>query len=98
MEARGFGLQSACAKSGQTLAKGYYSIEGTLRLIARHVGSIGVCGTCLDARGMAVTELAKGCHRSAMDELTDSIVWAAQILVFRHDRPSRVRADERNRP
>jgi uncharacterized protein involved in oxidation of intracellular sulfur len=76
------GDAAACAKSGQIVAKGYYNIEGMLRSIARHGGSIGVCGTCIDARGITVTELAKGCHRSSMDELTDWTVQADQVLVF----------------
>ncbi len=76
------GDAAACAKSGQTVPKGYYNIEGMLRSVARHGGSIGVCGTCIDARGIAATELAKGCHRSSMDELTDWTVQADQILVF----------------
>jgi uncharacterized protein involved in oxidation of intracellular sulfur len=76
------GDAAACAKSGQAVAKGYYNIEGMLRSIARHRGSIGVCGTCIDARGIAVTELAKGCHRSSMDELTDWTLQADQVLVF----------------
>lgn len=76
------GDAAACAKKGQTVPKGYYNIEGMLRSIARHGGSIGVCGTCIDARGISAAELAKGCHRSSMDELTDWTVQADQVLVF----------------
>lgn len=76
------GDAAACAKKGQTVPKGYYNIEGMLRSIARHGGLIGVCGTCIDARGIAATELVKGCHRSSMDELTDWTVQADQVLVF----------------
>ncbi|MBK5267337.1 MAG: DsrE family protein, partial [Acidimicrobiia bacterium] len=42
-----------------------------LRSVSRRGGEVGVCGTCMDARGIADTELAEGCRRSTMDELTD---------------------------
>jgi uncharacterized protein involved in oxidation of intracellular sulfur len=41
-----------------------------------------VCGTCLDAPGIGEDELAEGCHRSTMDELTDWTLQADHVLVF----------------
>jgi uncharacterized protein involved in oxidation of intracellular sulfur len=45
-------------------------------------GAIGVCGTCMDARGLADAELGKGCARSSMAELAAWTGWADRILVF----------------
>ena len=76
------GAASACAKSGQRVPQGYYNIEKMLRPVTRRGGAIGVCGTCMDARGIADEELVDGCHRSTMDELTDWTQHADRVLVF----------------
>jgi len=52
------------------------------RPVTRRGGAIGVCGTCMDARGITDEELAGGCHRSSMDELTDWTLHADKVLVF----------------
>jgi sulfur relay (sulfurtransferase) complex TusBCD TusD component (DsrE family) len=36
----------------------------------------------MDARGITVGELADGCCRSSMEELTDWEQWADKVLVF----------------
>ncbi len=76
------GDAAACAKGGQKVPQGYYNIELMLRSVARHGGEIGVCGTCMDARGIADTELAEGCRRSTLDELTGWTREADRVLVF----------------
>ncbi len=76
------GDAAACAKAGQKVPNGYYNVERMLRLVTRRGGEIGVCGTCMDARGITDEELADGCHRSTMDELTDWTVQAERVLVF----------------
>ena len=76
------GDAAACAKGSQNVPKGYYNVEIMLRAIARNGGEIGVCGTCMDARGVADTELAEGCRRSSLDELTDWTRSADRVLVF----------------
>lgn len=76
------GDAAACAKGGQSVPKGYYNLEVMLRAITRTGGAIGVCGTCMDARGIAEDELAQGCRRSTMDELADWTRWADRVLVF----------------
>jgi uncharacterized protein involved in oxidation of intracellular sulfur len=53
-----------------------------LRSVSRSGGDIGVCGTCMDARGIADMGLAEGCRRSTLDELTDWTVAADRVLVF----------------
>lgn len=76
------GDAAACAKTGQKVPQGYYNIETMLRSVTRRGGEIGVCGTCMDARGMTETELAEGCHRSSLHELTDWTQTADRVLVF----------------
>lgn len=76
------GDAAACAKAGQKVPQGYYNLEKMFRPVTRRGGAIGVCGTCMDARGITDEELADGCHRSTMDELTEWTVHADQVLVF----------------
>jgi uncharacterized protein involved in oxidation of intracellular sulfur len=76
------GDAAACAKAGQKVPQGHYNLELMLRSVARRGGEIGVCGTCMDARGITDAELAEGCSRSTMDELTDWTQQAERVLVF----------------
>jgi uncharacterized protein involved in oxidation of intracellular sulfur len=76
------GDAASCAKAGQKVPQGYYNLELMLRSVARRGGVIGVCGTCMDARGMNDEELADGCRRSTMDELTEWTQQAERVLVF----------------
>lgn len=76
------GDAASCAKGGQKVPTGFYNIGDMLGMVARAGASIGVCGTCLDARGIAETELVEGSHRSTMDELTAWTLEADKVLVF----------------
>jgi len=76
------GDAASCAKTGQKLPQGHYNLELMVGSVARRGGEIGVCGTCMDARGISDVELAEGCHRSSLDELTDWTQAADQVLVF----------------
>ncbi|MBI4486354.1 MAG: DsrE family protein [Acidobacteria bacterium] len=76
------GDAASCAKSGQKVPQGYYNLDVMLRSVATNGGDIGVCGSCMDARGITETELAEGTHRSTLEQLTDWTQWADKILVF----------------
>ena len=76
------GDAAGCAKGAQKVPTGYYNLEIMLRAVTRHGGEIGVCGTCMDARGIADVELAEGTRRSTLDELADWTRWADRVLVF----------------
>ena len=76
------GDAAACAKSGQKVPQGYYNIELMLDRVARTEALIGVCGTCMDARGIEERELVPGTHRSSMEELALWTQWADKVLVF----------------
>ncbi|OIP43991.1 MAG: hypothetical protein AUK47_01745 [Deltaproteobacteria bacterium CG2_30_63_29] len=76
------GDAASCAKRDQKVPKGYYNLEVMLRAITKRGGEVGVCGTCMDARGMAEGELAEGTSRSTLDELTDWTLWAERVVTF----------------
>jgi uncharacterized protein involved in oxidation of intracellular sulfur len=83
-EARVFliGDAASCAKAGQKVPQGYYSIEALLKSVTARKSEVGVCGTCLDARGIAESEMAEGCHRGSMAELAAWTAWAEKVVVF----------------
>ena len=70
-----------CSKSGQKVPEGYYNLQLMLAKVARK-GEVGLCGTCMDARGMAQTEMIEGVKRSTLAQLADWTVAADQVLVF----------------
>jgi uncharacterized protein involved in oxidation of intracellular sulfur len=72
----------AAAKSGQKVPSGYYNAATMVGSVVRHGGSVGVCGSCIDARGIGEGELVEGAHRSSMDELTAWTLEADKVLVF----------------
>lgn len=76
------GDAASCARAGQKVPTGYYNVEVMLGAVARHGGQIGVCGTCMDARGLAAEGLTEGATRSTLDELTTWTQWAEKALVF----------------
>lgn len=76
------GDAASCAKANQKVPSGYYNLEVMLRVVARSGGELGVCGTCMDARGMAETELMEGARRSTLEQLTDWTAAADRTLVF----------------
>ncbi len=76
------GDAAACAMAGQQVPQGYYNVESMLRSIAARGGEIGVCGTCMDARGIEDAHLVDGSRRSTLDELTDWTVAADDVVTF----------------
>ena len=71
-----------CAKAGQTTPEGSYNLGRMLKGLTSHSIPVGACGTCLEARGIADTELLDGVHRSTMEELTAWTLEAGKVLVF----------------
>lgn len=76
------GDAAACGKSGQSTPHGFYNIERMVRAVAQAGGEIGVCASCMDARGIRDAELAEGARRSSLEELVTWTGWAEQVLVF----------------
>ncbi len=75
------GDAASCAKSGQKVPEGFYNVQVMLNKVSRS-GEVGVCGTCMAARGIADEDLIEGLHKSTMAELADWTEWADQIMVF----------------
>jgi uncharacterized protein involved in oxidation of intracellular sulfur len=53
------------------VAQGFYNSELMLDRVANAGGKIGVCGTCMDARGIGDDARAAGTARSTLAELTE---------------------------
>jgi len=73
---------ASCAKAGQTVPSGYYNVELMLKSLVKRGATVGVCGTCMDARGLRDADLVEGTRRSSLDEMTEWTLWADKVLVF----------------
>ncbi len=71
-----------CARAGQKVPEGYYSLERMLKGLTVHGVPVGACGTCLDARGLRQENLLEGVQRSTMDELAAWTLEADRVIVF----------------
>jgi uncharacterized protein involved in oxidation of intracellular sulfur len=71
-----------CAVSDQRTPNGYYNLERLLSAAARHGAEIGLCGTCMDARGVGEGALVEGARRSNIDEFADWTLWAEKVVSF----------------
>lgn len=71
----------ACAKAGQKVPEGYYNVELMLDKVLRY-GSVALCSTCMDARGMHEADMVKGTMRSNLSKLADWTLYADKVLVF----------------
>ena len=76
------GDATAAAHARQKVPNGFYNLESMLHAVLGRAGAVGVCGTCLDARGISSEDLTSGARRSTLDELTQWTAWADKVLVF----------------
>lgn len=76
------GDAAAVARAGQQLPQGYYNLERMLKAAIAAGADVGVCGTCMEARGLPPTELTDGTHKSTLSELADWTQWADKVVVF----------------
>jgi uncharacterized protein involved in oxidation of intracellular sulfur len=67
---------------GPKVPQGFYNVEVMVRVITRRNGLVGLCGTCMNARGIAAEELSDGCHRSSMEKLAGWTANSERVLVF----------------
>jgi uncharacterized protein involved in oxidation of intracellular sulfur len=68
--------------AGQRTPNGYYNLEWLLSAAARHGAEIGLCGSCMDARGVDDGALVEAARRSSLDELADWTLWAEKVVSF----------------
>ncbi|MFA6013684.1 MAG: DsrE family protein [Gallionellaceae bacterium] len=76
------GDAASAAHRNQKVPAGFYNVETMLGNVIRHGGEVGICGTCMDARGMGENDIADQTHRSTLAELAEWTVWADKVLVF----------------
>jgi len=70
------------AKQGQHTPEGFYNVERMVGRVLSGGGGVLLCGTCLDARGIAAPELIDRTQRSDMAALADVTAAADKVLVF----------------
>lgn len=76
------GDAAACSKHGQKVPQGYYNTELMLKAAIGHKIEIGICGTCLDARGIIESELIEGAKKSSLAQLAEWTIWADKVVTF----------------
>jgi uncharacterized protein involved in oxidation of intracellular sulfur len=76
------GDAATAAHKDQKVPQGFYNVEVMLGNVIHHGGEIGICSTCMDARGITEVDLIIGTRRSSLAELTDWTIWADKVLVF----------------
>lgn len=76
------GDAASSAHRNQKVPQGFYSIEVMLGNVIRHGGEVGICGTCMDARGIGDGDILDGAHRSTLAELAEWTAWTDKVLVF----------------
>jgi uncharacterized protein involved in oxidation of intracellular sulfur len=69
----------ACAKAGQKLPDGYYNAGDMVKMVG---GEVGLCGTCMTARGIEDNELVPGATRKTLNDLAAWTAEADKVLVF----------------
>jgi uncharacterized protein involved in oxidation of intracellular sulfur len=69
----------ACARAGQKVPDGYYNAGDMVRMVG---GEVGLCGTCMDARGLDEEQTVEGTRRSTLKELAAWTAAADKVLVF----------------
>jgi uncharacterized protein involved in oxidation of intracellular sulfur len=58
--------------------QGYYNVA----LMLGKIGEVGLCGTCMDARGMIDADMVDSAKRSTLAQLADWTAEADKVLVF----------------
>lgn len=69
----------ACAAAGQKVPSGYYNAGDMVRTVG---GEVGLCGTCMDARGLGDQDVVEGARRKTLGELATWTAQADKVLVF----------------
>jgi uncharacterized protein involved in oxidation of intracellular sulfur len=71
----------ACGKAGQKVPEGYYNAGDMVKMVAT-AGEVGLCATCLSARGIEDGELVAGALRRTLADLAAWTAEADKVLVF----------------
>jgi uncharacterized protein involved in oxidation of intracellular sulfur len=71
-----------CAVAGQETPNGYYNLQRLLASVTKRGVVVGLCGTCMDARGLTEGQLVDGAARSNIGELAEWTAWADKVVSF----------------
>jgi uncharacterized protein involved in oxidation of intracellular sulfur len=71
----------ACAKAGQKVPEGYYNAGDMVKMVAT-AGELGLCATCMTARGLEDGDLVPGALRKTLNDLATWTAEADKVLVF----------------
>ncbi|MCE9571406.1 MAG: DsrE family protein [Rhodocyclales bacterium] len=71
----------ACAKDGQKVPAGYYNAGDMVKMVVAG-GEVGLCGTCMTARGIEDGELVPGAVRKTLADLAAWTAVADKVVVF----------------
>lgn len=71
-----------CALPGQKSPDGYYNIERFLKGLMGKGCEVKLCGTCMDARGLAEVTLVEGAMRSNLAELSAWVISSDKVMTF----------------
>jgi uncharacterized protein involved in oxidation of intracellular sulfur len=72
----------SAAKKGQKTPEGYYNLEKMLKELVEKGVEVNVCGTCINSRVIAESELVEGIHVGTMMSLTGWIKESQKVLSF----------------
>ncbi len=70
------------ALDGQETPNGYYNVGRMLKLVLNHGGTVKLCGSCTQARGLSSLTLVEGCEISDMQTLAILTTESDRVLVF----------------
>lgn len=73
---------ASSAHRNQKVPQDFYNVEVMIGNVVRHGGEVGICGTCMEARGMGDGDISEGTHRGTLAELAEWTAWADKVLVF----------------
>ncbi len=71
-----------CAIPNQKTPDGYYNIERFLKGLLAKNCPVKLCGTCIDARGLAEMKFIEGAVRSNLAELSSWVISSDKVLTF----------------
>ncbi len=71
----------SCAKQGQQTPQGFYNVERMLKPLIRK-GSVMICKTCVEARGLTQDDLMDKVQIATLGELAELTLEADKVLIF----------------
>ncbi len=71
-----------CALPNQNTPNGYFNIERMLKAVLMKNGSVKLCGSCCEARGIKDVKLLNGVELSTMKELTRLSMECDRVITF----------------